>query len=168
MGTGSEERTNRGISASVRKAAGKYAGRPEMLVTALAEVQRELGHLPAEALREVARLLEVPPSRVYGVATFYSLLSVKPRGRHVIRVCESAPCHVLAARKVVEALEGELGIKPGETTSDGLFTLEFTSCLGVCGVAPAVMVDDRVYGNLSPQDIPRLIRAWRRGRGEDR
>lgn len=165
MGTCPEERTNLDVSASVRKAAGKYAGQPEMLVTALAEVQRELGHLPIEAIREVARLLEVPPSRAYGVATFYSLFSVKPRGRHVIRVCESAPCHVLGAQKVIEALKSELGIEPGETTPDGMFSLEFTSCLGVCGVAPAVMVDDRVYGNLTPQDIPRLVRAWRRGEG---
>ncbi|MEA4885048.1 MAG: NADH-quinone oxidoreductase subunit NuoE [Clostridia bacterium] len=146
--------------AAVEKAVLPYRGRPEDLVLALHDVQALRNYLPREALRVVARVLEIPESRVFGVVTFYSMFSDKPRGRHIVRVCESAPCCVMGAREVIDALLGELGVDMGGTTQDGRFTVETTSCLGVCGVAPALMIDDAVYGNLVPGDLPAILRRY--------
>jgi len=131
------------------------------LVAILHDVQRVFGYLPENALIQVARGLDVPLSKVYGVATFYTLLSVEPMGEHVIRVCENAPCHLLGAFSLIDVLQRELGIPMGGTTSCGKFTLKHTSCLGVCGVAPAIMIDDEVYGNLTPDDIPAILDKYR-------
>ena len=131
------------------------------LVAILHDVQRVFGYLPENALIQVARNLDVPLSKVYGVATFYTLLSVEPMGEHVIRVCENAPCHLLGAESLIDVLQRELGIPMGGTTSCGKFTLKHTSCLGVCGVAPAIMIDDEVYGNLTPDDIPVILDKYR-------
>ena len=131
------------------------------LVAILHDVQRVFGYLPENALIQVARGLDVPLSKVYGVATFYTLLSVEPMGEHVIRVCENAPCHLLGAESLIDVLQRELGIPMGGTTSCGKFTLKHTSCLGVCGVAPAIMIDDEVYGNLTPDDIPVILDKYR-------
>ncbi|HHY46544.1 MAG TPA: NADH-quinone oxidoreductase subunit NuoE [Firmicutes bacterium] len=139
----------------------KYRGRKDALIPALYDIQKVMNYLPESAAVKVAEALEVPVSKVYGVATFYTLFSVKPRGKHIIRVCESAPCHVLGAMNVVKELERELGIKVGETTKDGRFTLELTSCLGTCGVAPAIMIDDVVYGNLTADKIPHILSEYR-------
>ncbi len=96
-------------------------------------------------------------SQVYSVATFYSMFSVKPRGKHIIRVCVSPPCHISGENDIVKILEEELGIKEGETTPDGVFTLECTSCLGVCDIAPAMMIDDEIYGNLNRERIKAIL-----------
>ena len=100
--------------------------------------------------------MNIPLSRVYGVATFYSMFSVRPRGKYIIRICERLPCHIVGAREVIQAFEEALGIRVGETTENGKSTLEYTSCLGVCGVAPAVMINDRVYGNLTPAKVEEI------------
>lgn len=147
--------------ARVDKIVAKHAGREGALLPTLREVQGFLGYLPQEALERVALGLGLSLSRVYGVATFYSLFYTKPKGQYVIRVCESAPCHVKGAQEVIDALVRELGISFGETTPDGRFTLETVSCLGVCGVAPAVMVNDRVYGNLTPETVVAVLQEYR-------
>ncbi len=139
----------------------KYSRRKDALVAILHDVQKEAGYLSEEALTEIASGLDVPVSRVYGVATFYTLFATKPKGEHIIRVCQDAPCHVLGAKAVIEALEKELGIPMGGTTSDGKFTLEYTSCLGVCGVAPAMMINEAVYGNLTPERIPLILKEYK-------
>lgn len=145
----------------VAEIAAKSGRREDALLSILHELQAELNYLPEEALREVALALDIPLARVYGFVTFYSMYSVKPRGKYIIRICESAPCHVRGAKAVIAAMEETLGIKVGETTKDGLFTLEFTSCLGVCGVAPAVMINDTVHGNLTPEAVKELLAAYR-------
>lgn len=132
------------------------------LIPILQETQRAYGYLSQEAMQRIADFAGVPLGKVYGVATFYTLFATSPKGRHVIRVCESAPCHVRGAEEIFASLEAELGIAPGETTRDGLFTLEYTSCLGVCGVAPAMMIDETVYGNLTPARIKEIIADYRR------
>jgi NADH:ubiquinone oxidoreductase subunit E len=122
-------------------------------------------HYLADAdLRAVADYLGLAYSFVYGVATFYTMYSLKPRGRHLIRVCQSPPCHLLGATTVSRELIRLLGIGFGETSADKLFTLEMSSCLGVCGVAPAMMVNDQVYGNLTPELIAEVIAGLRRGK----
>lgn len=132
------------------------------LIPILQETQRVYGYLSQEAMERIADYTGVPLGKVYGVATFYTLFATSPKGRHIIRVCESAPCHVRGAEEIFAALQEELGVQPGETTRDGLFTLEYTSCLGVCGVAPAMMVDEAVYGNLTPARIREIIADYRR------
>jgi len=122
-------------------------------------------HYLTEAdLRAVADFLGLAYSFVYGVATFYTMYSLKPRGRYLIRVCQSPPCHLLGATTVSRELMRLLGIAFGETTADKRFTLEMSSCLGVCGVAPAMMVNDQVYGNLTPELIAEVIAGLRRGK----
>ncbi|MEW6229272.1 MAG: NADH-quinone oxidoreductase subunit NuoE [Bacillota bacterium] len=139
----------------------KHSWSKDALVTILHDVQKEAGYLSEETLAEIASGLDIPVSKVYGVATFYTLFSVKPKGEYIIRVCENAPCHVLGAKAIVGALEKELGISMGNTTPDGKFTLEYTSCLGVCGVAPAIMINDAVYGNLTPERVPVILKEYK-------
>jgi NADH:ubiquinone oxidoreductase subunit E len=120
-------------------------------------------HYLSEAdLRAVADHLGLTYSFVHGVATFYTMYSLKPRGRYLIRVCQSPPCHLLGSTTISRELMRLLGIAFGETTPDKRFTLEMSSCLGVCGVAPAMMVNDRVYGNLTPELIAEVIAGLRR------
>ena len=103
----------------------------------------------------------MPLSKVYSVASFYSLISLKPLGRHVIRFCEDAPCHVVGGREIWEALERELGIPFGETTLDGEWSLLTTSCIGACAVGPVMMVDEDIYGNLTPEKVTEIIARYR-------
>ncbi|MDD8012501.1 MAG: NAD(P)H-dependent oxidoreductase subunit E [Acidobacteriota bacterium] len=119
-------------------------------------------YLSDDDLRAAADYLKLPYSFVHGVATFYTMYSLKPRGRNLIRVCQSPPCHLLGSSTISRELIGLLGIGFGETTPDKLFTLEMTSCLGVCGVAPAMMVNDRVYGNLTKERLVEVIKDLRR------
>jgi len=163
-GAESMEPTSEGTRACTAKVDGileRYCRKPEALVSILHDVQKEAGYLSEETITQIASGLDVPVSKVYGVATFYSLFSTRPKGRYIIRVCENAPCHVLGAKAVVDALERELGIPMGGTTSDGKFTLEYTSCLGVCGVAPAIMINEAVYGNLTPERVPLILKEYK-------
>lgn len=139
----------------------RHRGEPGNLLPVLREVQAELHNLTEDVLRQVAKGLGIPVSQVYGTASFYTMFNVKPKGKYIIRVCESAPCHVQGAEEVLAALERELGIKNGGNTPDGLFTLETASCIGVCGVAPAIMVNEEVFGNLTPEMIPGIIARFR-------
>lgn len=135
------------------------------LLTILHELQRanEGNYLTGEDLRLVADYLGLPLSAVHDAVTFYSLFSLKHRGKHIIRLCDSPPCHLAGAWSLLSALQEELGIGVGQTTEDGLFTLELTSCLGVCGVAPAMMIDDEVYGNLTPERLREILEGYREG-----
>lgn len=120
-------------------------------------------HLSAAALREAAQFVGIPLSEVISTATFYSMFSLTPRGKHIIRICESPPCQLMGAGNVLVELGTLLGVEPGETTDDKVFTLETTSCLGVCGVAPAMMIDDELYGNLTSDRLSDIISRVRRG-----
>lgn len=119
-------------------------------------------YLSEQAIREVSEYLQIPSSQIYSVATFYSLYSIEPRGKYVIRVCESPPCHLMGAISLIDELCSLLEIEVGETTSDGLFTLETTSCLGVCGVAPAIMINKDLYGNLTPKKLHGIIKNYKK------
>lgn len=151
------------ISEEVAEIIGSLGNKEELrslLLPALHKIQERQGYLKREYLNELARQLDISPSQVYGVATFYSLFKTKPTAEFTIRVCESAPCHIKGMKEIVAALEDYLNIRMGETTPDGKFSLEYTSCLGVCGVAPVIMINDNVHGNLSPKDIPRILASY--------
>lgn len=118
-------------------------------------------YISKEDIEVCANFLKVPYSYVHGVVTFYSMFSLKPRGRYIIRLCESPPCHLMGSESILEYLKKKLNIDIGETTPDGLFTLELTSCLGICGVAPAMMINNEMVGNLTPEKIDSIIEERR-------
>jgi NADH-quinone oxidoreductase subunit E len=142
----------------------KYKPSSENLLSMLHDLQdsNEENYLTEEDLKDAAEYMNIPYTLVHGVATFYSMYSMKPRGKNIIRVCQSPPCHLMGSTDISKELMKLLGIKFGETTPCKTFTLEMSSCLGVCGVAPAIMIDDRVYGNLTTQRLKEVIQQERR------
>lgn len=133
----------------------------EKLLDLLIEVQRREGRVSEEAMSTLASTLKMPLSEVYGVATFYAFVSVRPQGRNVIRICKSLPCYMENAPMIVESIKKEIGIKPGETTVDERFSLELTNCIGACDRAPAMLVNDDVHGRLTPEKIPVILRSYK-------
>jgi NADH-quinone oxidoreductase subunit E len=132
----------------------------ESLLALLEEEQRKSGYVSREYIAEVAGSLNLPTGEVYGVATFYSFLSTRPLGRNIIRICKCVPCHLKNSQMVIESLEKELGIRPGETTPDGRFSLELTNCIGACDKAPAMLVNNDVHGNLSPDKAAQILKSY--------
>jgi NADH-quinone oxidoreductase E subunit len=131
------------------------------LIPALHAVQAELGYLSEEAMLDVASWLDIPIATVYGTATFYTLFATKPKGKYIVRLCDSPPCHIEGSSSIKETITNDLGVKPGQTTNDGLFTFEIVSCMGLCGVAPAVMINEDVYGNLTPESMTSILANYR-------
>ena len=138
------------------------------LLPALHAVQSVCGNwLPKEALDLVSRGFNVPFAYLYGVLSFYTMYATQPRGRYVIRLCESPPCHIMGAESLKEMLEKELGIQVGQTTADGLFTLELTACLGVCEVSPAMQINEVVHGRLTADKVQQILADYRAGKAPD-
>lgn len=135
-------------------------GQEGMTIPALQEAQVLWGYIPRAAMELIARELDVPMSKVYGVATFYAQFHLEPRGRHVIRICLGTACHVRGAEEVLHAMREHLGINPGGTTKDLKFTLERVACLGACGLAPTVMIDEHTYGRLTPEGVKDLLEKF--------
>lgn len=127
------------------------------LIAVLHKVQEEYGYLSENHMYEVAHRLQVPTSTVSGVATFYHFFRLKPRGKYAISVCLGTACFVKGANLVLDSFRTELGIDIGETTSDGLFSIEGTRCIGVCALAPVVTINDEVFSKLKPTDVPELL-----------
>jgi NADH-quinone oxidoreductase subunit E len=145
------------VTSIVQAAVDRHGASSEALVPVLSEINEALGYLPREALAQIGDLLRLPDSHLFSVASFYHMLSTKPRGTHVVQFCESAPCHVVGGREVWQTLQEELGLGPGDTSSDGKWTLITTSCLGVCAVGPIVIVDGDMYGNVTPERVPEIL-----------
>ena len=141
----------------------KYAPRKDNLIQILHEIQDQdpQHYISPEAVDTVAEYLDIPVNHIYGVLTFYTMYSTKPRGKNIIRLCESPPCYIKGSDNMLRKLKVLLGINIGETTKDGLFTLEFTSCLGVCGNAPVMMINDDVYGDLTEEKVEEIIEKIR-------
>ncbi|HQP32676.1 MAG TPA: NADH-quinone oxidoreductase subunit NuoE, partial [Candidatus Cloacimonas sp.] len=137
----------------------KYAPRKDNLIQILHEIQDQdpQHYISPEAVDIVAEYLKIPVNHIYGVLTFYTMYSTKPRGKNIIRLCESPPCYIKGSENMLRKMKILLGINVGETTKDGLFTLEFTSCLGVCGNAPVMMINDDVYGDLTEEKVEEII-----------
>lgn len=141
----------------------KHGKSKEKLIQIMLELQtiNENSYLPEEWVKEVARELDYPISRVYEVISFYAMFNLQPKGKYVVEVCKSAPCHVNGAHNLLEMIEKELGIKVGETTSDKLFSLEHASCFGACDIAPAIKIGEKVYGNLDQQTLKSVLDSYR-------
>ena len=130
-------------------------------VEALQRAQDIFGYLPEDVQKYIAKEMDIPVSDVYGVATFYAQFNLEPKGQYTISVCMGTACYVKGSRKVLDKLEEVLGIQAGHTTPDGLFTLNATRCLGACGLAPVMMINEDVYGRLTPDEIPGIIAKYR-------
>jgi NADH-quinone oxidoreductase subunit E len=157
----------RDVSAIVQEAIEKHGAQRDALIPILSEINRELGYIPAEAFQEVRKQLQTSPEQVnvskgqlFGLASFYDMLSTKPRGRHVIKFCENAPCHVVGGKVVWDSLRETLHLKNGETTPDKKWTLVTTSCLGLCSVGPVVLIDEDLYGNVNPEQIDDILARY--------
>ena len=131
------------------------------LLALLKEAQGKFGYAPEEFIAEAAQSLGIPVGEVYGVATFYSFLSTKPLGRNVIRVCQSLPCYLKHSEMIIKSVADEIGIKPGETTSDGKFSFELTNCIGACDMAPAMLINSDGHGNLTPEKIAQILKSYK-------
>ncbi|MBP7206199.1 MAG: NADH-quinone oxidoreductase subunit NuoE [Candidatus Cloacimonetes bacterium] len=143
----------------------KYTPDKDNLIYILHEIQdtHPQHYISEEAVQAVAEYLNVPPNHIYGVLTFYTMYSTKPRGSNIIRLCESPPCYIKGSENILRKLKILLGVETGETTKDGLFTLELCACLGVCGNAPVMMVNNDVFGDLTEDRVEEIIARIRRG-----
>jgi NADH-quinone oxidoreductase subunit E len=145
----------------------KHGRKPSRLVPILQEVQEEYRYLPSDVLSYVARSLNVAPARVFGVATFYAHFAIKPKGKHLVRLCDGTACHVKDSVPILEAIRKQLGVDAkNPTTPDLLFTVETVACLGACGLAPVVVIDDQVHGAMTPEKAIaaiELVRAQEKG-----
>jgi NADH:ubiquinone oxidoreductase subunit E len=143
-----------------------YKGKEGSLIQVLHLAQEINGFLPLDLQMFIAEKMDIPLSEVSGVVTFYSFFSTKPRGEHTIRVCMGTACYVRGGKKIVENLKDRLGIEIGETTEDGKFTFEVTRCIGACGLAPAIMIDDVVYKQVNVNRLGNILAKYENDRGE--
>ena len=130
------------------------------LISVLQAVTNEFGFISQTAMEELSGLMNLPTKEIYSVATFYRMLSTQPRGRHVVQFCESAPCHVVGGREVIATLKKVLALEPGQTSPDKKWTLLATSCLGVCGMGPVILIDTDMYGNVTPEQVKELLSRY--------
>lgn len=133
-----------------------------VLMQTLHKAQELFGHLPIEVQKFVSEKTKIPMAEVYGVATFYTQFSLEPKGTYTVGVCMGTACYVKSSQLVLDQLIKTLKVSVGETTEDGLFTLEATRCLGCCGLAPVIMIGDSVYGKVDPKKIPEIIDSYRK------
>lgn len=148
--------------AAVEKVLEKYKspGR-DSLIPILQDVQDEEGYISKEAVKDIGAKLGLPASKVYGVATFYNQFRFKPLGRYHIQVCRGTACHVKGSAVVLDRIERELGIKAGDTTGDGMFSIEVVACIGACGLAPVISVAGNYHANLTEEDVPEILESYR-------
>jgi iron-hydrogenase subunit gamma len=150
------------MSESIEAVLVKYrGGGRECLIPLLQEVQDQTGFLSCEAVVEIGRLLNLPTSKIYGVATFYNQFRFEPRGKHHIQVCRGTACHVKGSAAVLEMFKRLLKIQPGETSKDGEFSLEEVACIGACGLGPVITVDGEFIANVTPEMIPGILKTYR-------
>jgi len=141
---------------------GKYGGNRDSLISILQDVQAEYRYLPEDALRAVAMQLNLQLIQVYAVATFFKAFSLKPRGEHMVSVCQGTACHVRGASAVLDEVKRRLGIESGETTQDMRFTLETVNCLGACALGPIMVVDGDYHGQMSPGKVKKALKQQKR------
>ncbi len=144
----------------------KYKGKKWALIPLLQDVQAALGYIPPEAIEPIARGLQLFPSQVQGVITFYAGFSLKPKGKYVLRVCRGTACHVKGGRSILRVMRKETGLDEDETSPDYQFTLETVACLGACFLAPTMMVNQTYYGKLSPTKVNSVLNQYKKDAGE--
>lgn len=151
----------------IKEICSRYKNEPSPLMLVLADVQKEYGYIPLEVQEIISNETNIPVSDIYGVVTFYSFFSLKPKGRYVIGVCIGTACYVKGGQNVLDKFSELLKIKPGQTTEDGLFTLDGLRCIGACGIAPAISINGRVYPKVKLSDISNIIEDYRKRSKEE-
>jgi NADH:ubiquinone oxidoreductase subunit E/CheY-like chemotaxis protein len=146
--------------ASIDRILARHHYSDSMLISYMQDIQDELRYLPQEALRFIARRLNVSLPRVYGIATFYKSFSLRPRGKYMIQVCMGTACHVRGSGNILQSFERELGIPSGETTYDERFSLESVRCVGCCGLAPVFIINGKFYGNMTQEQVPKVLSKY--------
>jgi NADH-quinone oxidoreductase subunit E len=139
----------------------KYADQKGVLIQLLLDIQKEFNWIPKEAVVRINQRLKIPVSEIYRVASFYTSLSLKPRGRHLIRICLGAACYVRGGPRILDSVERCLSIKPSETTADGRFSLETVSCLGACDLGPVIELDGKYHGRLTPTNLGEILSQYK-------
>ncbi|HXK81098.1 MAG TPA: NADH-quinone oxidoreductase subunit NuoE [Bacteroidales bacterium] len=145
----------------IKEICASFNNNPGELINVLHKVQEHFGYLPAEIQEIVALNLGISVSKVYGVVTFYSFFTMLPKGKYPISICTGTACYVRGAEKVLEEFKKELGIKVGETTPDGKFSLNCLRCVGACGLAPVVMIGDKTYGRVAPEEVKNILNEYK-------
>lgn len=138
----------------------KYSAKPEHLLAIMQDIQKQYNYLPRLAIYLISRHVGIPISRVYAMASFYKAFSLTPKGRYVFRVCDGTACHIKNSETLLDQLHQRLGIRAGETSPDGNYSLETVNCLGACALAPVMVVNGKVYGKVSPGDVERIIEEY--------
>jgi len=138
----------------------RYRNKNWVLIQVLNEIQKEIGFIPISVQKKVAEGLDIPEKEVYGVTTFYSFFSLIPQGKINIRVCLGTACFVKGGKKIAERIEKELGVKPGETTEDRRYSLNINRCLGACGIAPVIMINDKIHQKVKPDKVMDIIKTY--------
>ena len=141
----------------------KYSGENTPLIMILSEIQREFGYVPLEVQEVVSKKTGISVAEIYGVVTFYSFFSLKPKGKYVIGCCLGTACYVKGAQQIIDQFCEILGIKPGETTEDGLFTIDELRCIGACAAAPAVTINGKIYARVKVNDVAGIIAEYKGG-----
>ena len=139
----------------------QYKGKESAILAILQDIQSKKKYLPKEILEQVSQKMQIPVTHIFRLATFYNALSIKPRGRHKIDVCLGTACHVRGGNKIIDRMKRDLGIPVGETTKDKRFTLESVRCVGCCSLGPVAVVDGKVYGRLTQDKIPALLKEYK-------
>ena len=139
----------------------KYRVEPGGIIPLLEEAQDLLGYLPINIQKQISDKTNISLSSIFGIVTFYSIFTMTPRGKHTIRVCLGTACYVRGGKKNAEIIEKEFGVKPGETTTDRRFTYETVRCLGACGLAPVIVVDEEVYGRVKPSKVKEILEQYK-------
>ena len=150
------------MQATIREILESYPAEQRFSLAAMHDMQRKLGYVPREGLEALAKRLGCPLSALYAMASFYKALSLKPKGQFVIRVCDGTACHLKGGPLLLDVLTETLGVLPGQTTADGLFSLETVGCLGSCSIAPAMMVGERYYGNVTMGALGAILAEYRK------
>jgi NADH-quinone oxidoreductase subunit E/NADP-reducing hydrogenase subunit HndA len=133
---------------------------PQELINILHSTQEHFGYLPAEVQEVISAEIGVPVAKIYGVVTFYSFFTMTPKGRHPISICMGTACYVRGAEKVLEEFKKELGLQVGQTSKDGKFSLSSLRCVGACGLAPVVLIGDKTYGRVAPDDVRNILKEY--------
>jgi len=139
----------------------KYRNEPTPLVMILSEIQSKFGYVSLDVQQLVSDETGIPVSEIYGVVTFYSFFSLSPKGKYVIGICLGTACYVKGSQQIIDKFSTVLGIKPGETTEDGMFTLDALRCIGACALAPAVRINDKVYSQMKVSDVEKIVEECR-------
>ena len=145
------------VEDKIDKIINMYQNKNGILIQLLLDIQRELSWVPRKAIKKISEKLKIPASQIYRVASFYTAISLKPRGRHLIRVCVGTACYVRGGTRLVDSIENKLEIKSGETTNDELFSLETVNCLGCCALGPVIEVDGQYFGKLNSEKLDKLL-----------